>query len=107
MDAQDSARHLYWESGRPLSRDRRRPEHGEPIFPLDAIDLGYFQTLFSALKNAEATFDPSPSGTLLRFKDPVGEFDYADRLFSHPQAREDVYSAGMIAFDGHVWLALF
>jgi hypothetical protein len=37
----------------------------------------------------------------------VGGFDYADHLFAHPQARQDVYSAGMVAFDGHVWLALF
>lgn len=98
---------FYWESGRPLSRDRRQPEHGEAIFPLDAIDLSYFHTVFSAIKGDGATFEPSPSGTLLRFDDPVGGFDYADRLFSHPRARDDLYSAGMIAFNGHVWIALF
>jgi hypothetical protein len=98
---------FYWESGRPLSRDARQTEHGHPIFPLDAVDLSYFQKLFSALKSPAATFEPSPSGTLLAFDDPVGGFDYADRLFSHPRARDDIYSAGMIAFDGRVWIALF
>ena len=98
---------FYWESGHPLARDRRQPEHDQPIFPLDAIDLHYFQTLFAALKGAGATFEPSPSGTLLHFDDPAGGFDYADRLFSHPDAPDDVYSAGMIAFDGQVWFALF
>lgn len=97
---------FYWESGRPLERDRRKPEHAQPIFPLDVIDLGYFQTMFNALKGTGATFDPEPSGTLLSFDDPVGGFDYADRLFSHPRARDDVYSAGLIAFEGKVWIAL-
>lgn len=97
----------YWESGRPLERDRRLEGHDQPIFPLDAIDLAYFHTMFGALKGGGATFDPTPSGTLLAFDDPVGGFDYADRLFAHPRARDDVYSAGMIAFDGTVWIALF
>lgn len=96
----------YWESGKPRSRDARDPDHGEPIFPLDAIDISYFQTVFAALKDG-ATFDPSPSGTVLSFPDAGGEFDYSDRLFRHPEAPDDMYSAGMIACDGRVWIALF
>jgi hypothetical protein len=90
-----------------MSRDLRSQEHGQPIFPLDAVDVDYFQTLFSALKGVGATFEPDPSGTLLGFADPVGGFDYADRLFRHPRAPDDIYSAGLIAFDGRVWIALF
>jgi len=97
---------FYWESGKPKSRDRRSSDNAQPIFPLDVIDITYFQTLFTALRDG-ATFDPTPSGTLLRFPDPQNAFDYADRLFSHPQARDNMYSAGLIAFDGHVWIALF
>ena len=97
---------FYWESGKPKARDRRKSEHREPIFPLDAIDIIYFHTLFAALRDG-ATFDPTPSGTLLSFPDRRNEFDYADRLFIHPRAPDDMYSAGMIAFDGRVWIALF
>jgi hypothetical protein len=96
----------YWESGKPLSRDRRSPDHGEPISSLDLINLSYFHTLFSGLKRG-ATFDPSPSGTILHFPNAASGFDYADRLFCHPRAPDRLYSAGMIAFDGTTWIAFF
>jgi hypothetical protein len=63
---------FYWESGRPFARDRRQPEHGQPIFPLDVIDITYFHTMFAALRGGGATFDPTPSGTLVCFDDRGG-----------------------------------
>ncbi len=97
----------YWESGKPFSRDRRSDEHDQAIVSIDTIDLDYFRTIFSALKGTGATFDPEPSGSLWSFPDPHGDFDYADRIFVHPRAPEERYCAGMIAFDGRLWIALF
>jgi hypothetical protein len=96
----------YWESGKPLSRDQRSEDHHKPISQLEMINLDYFQKLFAALKN-NATFDPSPSGTLLSFRNQRGGFDYVDRVFCHPQAQDRVFCAGLVAFDNRVWIALF
>jgi len=98
---------LYWESGKPMTQDRRKPESAQPVFPLESLGLGYFQSLFSALKGSGATFNPDPLGTILSFPDQTDEFDYADRHYQHPRVPGAIYSAGLLAFDSRVWIALF
>jgi hypothetical protein len=98
---------FYWESGKPLSRDQRSTDSEQPIFPLEAIDITYFQTLFAAFKTGTARFEPEPSGSLLSF--PLNEdgFDYADRLYRHERGEDGLYAAAMVALDRQLWIALF
>lgn len=98
---------LYWESGKPMTQDRRMPESAQPVFPLESIELGLFQSMFSALKGSGATFNPDPIGTILSFPDHADEFDYVDRHYQHPRVPGLIYSAGLLAFDSRVWIALF
>lgn len=100
---------MHWETARPASQDRRRPEAQLPIIPSDAFDIGFLRSLFDVLKRPDPQFVPDPLGSVFSFPARSDEFFYSDKLFQHPLAGSDAhnYSAGCIVVHGRCWIALF
>ncbi len=97
---------LFWESGKPLSQDRRTAESERAIMALHPDSYRLFRASFAALASG-ADFYPNPIGSLVRVKRGFDAFNWSDRMFSNRATPEYLFSAAMMSLRGEAWIAFF